>query len=781
MSNEVKNTFVFPLDQVPSDRKALIGGKALSLSRMMTELKVNVPGGYAISCEAFSNGAIRDEAKAEIDSLVASLDEDLTYAVRSSAINEDGAKASFAGQYETVTDVPKAGIMDAIGKVIASVGSATVKEYEGSFSQEDLGIGVVIQKFVKPEFAGVVFTSDPITGADDQLVGSYVHGEGEQLVSGNANAKEFHIGAIKYSYEGPSEFVKYSKKLGKYCLAIRRNYGVPMDIEWAVSNRKVYILQARPITTLQRIDTATYEVNGSKSNKQLLTRTNVGEIFMKPVSPMTFSVLEKINEMLGIPDWLNNIYGQEYMNVSVIASALVAYGKTVDEAYDLTKELTGYIPEGVVKPISPFDKKAFRKTVWRLIFPKEKSKLSRKEKHQMVKDLSELCDQHIEKIKMIESSKKLGAYWDDVLQPALNDGLASIMTESGMQLVPLFGTRKKLAKVSDDEMANRLLGGCVGVVESMKPMLLLEDVLAGKMSKEEYVKICGHRAINEMELMEPHPYEDPSFPDNAIEELRKSGTNLHAMLKAQEEAFSEALSEFKSSYPSKAKWVDKKIEKYRNANAFREEIRSKGVRIFCVFREYIRRVGALNDIGDDIFFLMYKEMFALLKGDRSVIKLIPERKKTYERYLTYPPFPNLIIGRFDPDEWIKDPNRRTDYFVADLDRSAEEGESDVKGFPGAAGVVTGKAKVILSIDDIDKIEKGDILVTTATNIGWTLAFPKVSAIVTDIGAPLSHAAIVAREFGIPAVVGCGNATTVLKTGDLITVDGAHGKVTVIKE
>ncbi|MBO4650606.1 MAG: phosphoenolpyruvate synthase [Clostridiales bacterium] len=781
MSNEVKNTFVFLLDQVPSDRKALIGGKALSLSRMMTELKVNVPGGYAISCEAFSNGAIRDEAKTEIVSLVASLDEDLTYAVRSSAINEDGAKASFAGQYETVTDVPKAGIMDAIGKVIASVGSATVKEYEGSFSQEDLGIGVVIQKFVKPEFAGVVFTSDPITGADDQLVGSYVHGEGEQLVSGNANAKEFRIGAIKYSYEGPSEFVKYSKKLGKYCLAIRRNYGVPMDIEWAVSNRKVYILQARPITTLQRIDTATYEVNGSKSNKQLLTRTNVGEIFMKPVSPMTFSVLEKINEMLGMPDWLNNIYGQEYMNVSVIASALVAYGKTVDEAYDLTKELTGYIPEGVVKPISPFDKKAFRKTVWRLIFPKEKSKLSRKEKHQMVKDLSELCDQHIEKIKTIETSKELGAYWDDVLQPALNDGLASIMTESGMQLVPLFGTRKKLAKVSDDEMANRLLGGCVGVVESMKPMLLLEDVLAGKMSKEEYVKICGHRAINEMELMEPHPYEDPSFPDNAIEELRESGTNLHAMLKLQEEAFSEALSEFKSSYPSKAKWVDKKIEKYRNANAFREEIRSKGVRIFCVFREYIRRAGALNDIGDDIFFLMYKEMFALLKGDRSVIKLIPERKKTYERYLTYPPFPNLIIGRFDPDEWVKDPNRRTDYFVADLDRSAEEGESDVKGFPGAAGVVTGRAKVILSIDDIDKIEKGDILVTTATNIGWTLAFPKVSAIVTDIGAPLSHAAIVAREFGIPAVVGCGNATTVLKTGDLITVDGAHGKVTVIKE
>ena len=102
---------------------------------------------------------------------------------------------------------------------------------------------------------------------------------------------------------------------------------------------------------------------------------------------------------------------------------------------------------------------------------------------------------------------------------------------------------------------------------------------------------------------------------------------------------------------------------------------------------------------------------------------------------------------------------------------------DVKGFPGAAGIVTGKVRVITSPDDIDQLEKGDILVTVATNIGWTLAFPKVSAIITDIGAPLSHAAIVAREFGIPAVVGCGNATTVLKTGDVIEVDGSKGTVT----
>ena len=114
------------------------------------------------------------------------------------------------------------------------------------------------------------------------------------------------------------------------------------------------------------------------------------------------------------------------------------------------------------------------------------------------------------------------------------------------------------------------------------------------------------------------------------------------------------------------------------------------------------------------------------------------------------------------------------------DRPAAIGSSDVKGFAGAAGVVTGTVRVIDDVSRIDEIVPGEILVTRATNVGWTVAFHKVSAIVTDIGAPLSHAAIVAREFGIPAVVGCRNATTVLKTGDVVTVDGEKGTVVIVE-
>ena len=152
----------------------------------------------------------------------------------------------------------------------------------------------------------------------------------------------------------------------------------------------------------------------------------------------------------------------------------------------------------------------------------------------------------------------------------------------------------------------------------------------------------------------------------------------------------------------------------------------------------------------------------------------------FKRYLSYPGFPNLIIGRFDPEKWLADPAKRYDYFIKDR-VSSEDTPSDVKGFAGASGVVTGTVRVIDDVSRIDEIRQGEILVTRATNIGWTVAFHKVSAIVTDIGAPLSHAAIVAREFGIPAVVGCSNATTVLKTGDVVTVDGEKGTVTIVKE
>ncbi|QTR03542.1 pyruvate, phosphate dikinase, partial [Saccharothrix algeriensis] len=146
------------------------------------------------------------------------------------------------------------------------------------------------------------------------------------------------------------------------------------------------------------------------------------------------------------------------------------------------------------------------------------------------------------------------------------------------------------------------------------------------------------------------------------------------------------------------------------------------------------------------------------------------------RYRALPPYPTVIRGHFDPVSWAADPDRRGDVHAP---AAAAPPRREVTGLPGAAGVAEGVVRVIPSVADGAALRPGEVLVTTVTNIGWTPLFPRAAAVVTDVGAPLSHAAIVARELGIPAVVGCGDATARLRTGDRVRVDGARGTVTPV--
>lgn len=771
--------YIYPLNRLPLDKYDLAGGKARSLAYMMDNTNLRIPDGYVIICNAFEETKLKNEATGELADLLKNLSNRYTYAVRSSALSEDSDNASFAGQYETVTDVEKKDILKAIERVAASSDNSNVKAYTqnrtGDLTQKE-GIAIIIQRYVKAEYAGVVFTSDVITGKDEKMVGNYVCGEGEKLVSGIENAREFRIYSIKYSYEGPVEFAQYAKTLSKYCAAIRKLYGMPMDIEWAVSDKKVYILQARPITTLRRLNMDNYDINGTRSAYKMLTRTNVGEIFMKPVSPMTFSVLEKINEILGLPDWLDNICGQPYMNISVMCSLAVSFGVKKEKAYEAMKGLVGRVPDDVEVPVSPFDKKAFLKKIFRLFFPKQKSMLTKKQKKEMVNDLADIARNMIRDIKKIASIHELSIYWEEVMLTKLIDGMAAVIGQSGTSMIPLFNTKSSIAKIAGENMADRLCSGCLGLIESMKPLFLISDVIEGKISKEEYIRICGQRCPNEMELAAIHPYEDDTYVDRLIIQHKDDHLNMYELQKAKEKAYVEALAEFKDRYPTKRRWIDRKISRFVKANTFREDLRSKGVWIFCVFREYILQAGRLTGLDEDVFMLTFDELFSYLKGDRVAREKLTNRRESYERYKTYPPLPNIVVGRFDVDEWIADKNRRSDFYIQDMKNTVSDEDADIKGFAGASGVVRGKVRVVTDIENIGDIKVGDILVASATNVGWTPVFTKVSAIVTDIGAPLSHAAIVARECGIPAVVGCGNATTILHTGDEVIVDGSAGTV-----
>jgi pyruvate,water dikinase len=138
----------------------------------------------------------------------------------------------------------------------------------------------------------------------------------------------------------------------------------------------------------------------------------------------------------------------------------------------------------------------------------------------------------------------------------------------------------------------------------------------------------------------------------------------------------------------------------------------------------------------------------------------------------------IVRGRFDAFEWAVDPDRRNDIYDATAPVPVSTSNT-ITGFPGAAGRVKGSVRVLDGPEQGDQLEPGEILVAVTTNVGWTPIFPRAAAVVTDVGAPLSHAAIVARELGIPAVVGCGSATTRLRIGDRVRVDGGQGTVEIL--
>jgi pyruvate,water dikinase len=230
-----------------------------------------------------------------------------------------------------------------------------------------------------------------------------------------------------------------------------------------------------------------------------------------------------------------------------------------------------------------------------------------------------------------------------------------------------------------------------------------------------------------------------------------------------------------AAHPRKVRATRKRLERWSRAARTRELARTEVVRTFAVARAYLLRAGALTGLGDEVFMLTPDEAAAVLRGGR--VPDTAERRAAYERYAALPPYPSLVRGRFDPFAWAVDPDRRADLFDASAAPAAPDGT--VSGFPGASGVVEGVVRVLRSADEGDRLQPGEILVTTVTNIGWTPLFPRAAAVVTDVGAPLSHAAIVARELGVPAVVGCGNATSVLRTGDRVRVDGGRGTVEVL--
>ena len=371
--------------------------------------------------------------------------------------------------------------------------------------------------------------------------------------------------------------------------------------------------------------------------------------------------------------------------------------------------------------------------------------------------------------------------WQESVKPVIVQACQMLRTVTAKLAGPATRLRLELSGLVGEADANAILSnlsGASGDLASLGPVLGLSQVAEGRLSRETYLERYGHRGPHEMELFAPGAEDDPKWFEIQLAQFNQMPVDVEALLARQSAEQVAAWSCFESLFPGKIQATRRQLANVATAARNREAVRSEVTRLARLLRAFLLQAGVLTGMGDGVFFLSLDELAEVLAGDKSSLVRLPARREAYQRYSALPPYPAVIIGRFDPFTWAADPKRRGDIFDS---RHAESKSTAtvIKGVPGASGIVEGSIRRINRVEDGYQILPGEILVTVTTNIGWTPLFPRLAAIVTDVGAPLSHAAIVARELGIPAVVGCGNATMLLKTGDRVRVDGGRGTVEIL--
>jgi pyruvate,water dikinase len=837
MTTGTRSGYVLALDETGADL-ATVGGKGASLATLR-RAGLPVPPGFHVTTAAyrrfvadhelqdrivaaattgdsaaiaalFAAHEVPDEIAAPIRAAYTALGAPAV-AVRSSATAEDLPGASFAGQQDTFLDIRGAdAVVDAVRRCWASLWTARAIEYrrrEG-IDPADVALAVVVQELVDADAAGVLFTADPVTGATDRMVVNATWGLGESLVGGQVTPDELVLdaatGAVRErrtgdkavmtvrTPDGPAERPvpdgrrrapvlddARSAELATLGRRIAEHYGRPMDVEWTLTGDRFAIVQARPITGLRD------PWNDTRLGDFLWTNTNLGEAIPDVMTPCTWSLVQlfmsRAMPTLSLPGLrgYGNIGGRFYLNLSLSAalSGLVGISETRFRA--LTENTFGRLPAGVAIPPVPLS----RMQVLRSLVPTAVRFMASvpgtlRQLPDFVAGNPRRCAALTERISATTDPGALARLWDDEVRPLVVTASDMLAAAGRSDPVALLTVQKRLRKLVGNADAAALTSGITvdgEMLASLGPVVGLAQLERGDIDEVTYAERYGHRGPHEFEVSLPRPAEQPGWVEQQLCALREAGADPLELLQKQEAAHRAAWERLVAAHPKQVAGTRKRLQRWARAASKREQARTEVIRAFAVARAYLLRAAELTGLGDEVFMLDVDEVAAVLRGAPAPDTAEP--RSAYERYAALPPYPSLIRGAFDPFTWAADPNRRSD--VHDATAAPPPAGGDVSGFPGAAGVVEGVVRVLRSAEEGADLRAGEILVTTVTNIGWTPLFPRAAAVVTDVGAPLSHAAIVARELGIPAVVGTGNATSVLHTGDRVRVDGGRGTVEVL--
>ncbi|MDD5999178.1 MAG: PEP/pyruvate-binding domain-containing protein [Lachnospiraceae bacterium] len=800
--------YLLRFEDIRKEDVNIAGGKGANLGEM-TQAGIPVPPGCVLSSQAYRHfieenhiaeqnnpqireqllaGTIPEDMKQELLDFYRGLGDNTRVAIRSSATAEDLEDASFAGQQETYLNVVgEEMLLKKIIECYASLWGKRAVSYRQNqgYGNIQVSLAIVIQQMIPSEKAGVLFTANPATGNPDEMLIDAAFGLGETVVSGLVTPDEYvcdrngciirkHIArkeiAIVYGDEltqtitlpeeqQTQEVLDDNERLALITVAkqIEQHYGHGCDIEWGIADGKVYILQARAITTLNKATTETIEppIIGARMKKMMRFMLEKEPFAYYPLD-YDFSILidqEKGHILSEAGMGIDNTSHMSDLGVMSLPTGKKSLNRNIFHIVSMYKDMMNgtHNVQAANKQIQKA--KTLYDTYAALDFSAYDAKMCVQILDEIRHTISQLSYARF-RYAIFPSillgrklSRKLNA-----LSP--KHELYEVLSGQRYKTAEINWDMAKLAELIKDKPAvtsKILQGASYNEIVTMDASVTaaLQHFFQKHGCKEDFNCYCLiAKSWNEdknrfLQVLQPMlQYTDDS---------QKVLSEEKGMQEYQEllTALSDTLS--KDDFEK----CRKQTEIYRNYHTIREESQYLWESLFEICRRLIHHIEMIlfgNQSGD-IKYLFYRELHTACE-EGVLTSQLQER----------------ITLRKEKRHYAEA------YWNVCQEAVLRNSSNEIQGTGASAGTVTGSVCIVLEPAQFGKLKKGDILVCKYTDPEWTPLFTLASAVVSDTGGSLSHAAIVAREYGIPAVLGTGTATSQLKDGDLIYVNGDQGEV-----
>ncbi len=774
--------------------------------------------------------AIPQDIHEEITRLLSRLGEKNAYAVRSSATAEDLPAASFAGQQDTYLNVVgKEAILKYISKCWASLFTERAVTYrlQNGFDHRKVHLSVVVQKMVFPQVAGIVFTADPVTSHRKVLSIDASFGLGEAMVSGLVNADSYKVcnGKIIEKKISTKKLVMYALKDGgtkeqeieperqnrqaltdeqilqleRIGRKIEEHFGCPQDIEWCLVDDTFSIVQSRPITTLFPIPEASDQENHvyvSVGHQQMMTDA------MKPLG-ISFWQLTAARPMFTSGGRLFVDVTQDLASPARRAIVVDVLGKdpllkdalmTILGRGDFIKSLPDEKQEQI-----PGKGKDFRtlieydSSVVSDLVQRSQASIEALKQNIQTKSGPDLIDFILEDIQQLKKSlfdpQSFG-----VIMTAMN--ASSWINEKMQEWLGEKNVADTLSQSVPNNITSEMGLGLLDVADVIRPYPEVIEYLqhakddnfldelvqfdGGQESRDAiqaYLNTYGMRCAGEIDMTRTRWSEKPT---TLVPMILSNIKNFepHASNRKFEQGRQEALKKEQELLDrlkqlpggkQKVKETKRMISLIRNFIGYREYPKYGMVHRYFVYKqallkeaEQLVQANVLHE-KEDIYSLTFEELREVVRTNKLDDQIISKRKDEYTFYEKLTP-PRVITSDGE-------------IIAGEYKRENLPAEAIV-GLPVSSGVIEGRARVILHMEDAD-LEDGDILVTSFTDPSWTPLFVSIKGLVTEVGGLMTHGAVIAREYGLPAVVNVENATKLINDGQRIRVNGTEGYVEIL--